>query len=227
MKNLKSFTQFIKEGLSDIYMSAKDIPEGIKDWVKEYTGKNIQQYRLDQSGDKLYLKMPWHQADRVTYQFFKLTGNNAVPVGNPVSRSGMESDSQQGYIEGMKKEGQIDIPEGMIAVEYGTFPQRVIIHTGPNAKLMIPDNAKFEDLTDEELVILISAKGLKSPYRPKLPDEFYNKLISKGLLAKNRSITNEGRNLLTDAKIKEKLRTAVDNWNKKAKWGNHLSVNIF
>jgi len=227
MKNLKSFTEFIKEEISNIYMSAKDIPDGIKDWAKNISGKNIQQYRLDQSGKPVYMGMPWHEADRETYQFFKLSGNDAILVGNPVSRSGMEGDSQQGFEEGRKKEGEIKIPEGMILVIYGSYPQRVIIHTGPNAKLMIPDNSKFEDITDEELVILIAAKSLKSPYRPKLPTEFYDKLISKGLLAKNRSITNDGKNLLTDSKIKEKLKTAVDNWNKKSKWDNHISVNIF
>lgn len=228
MKNLKSFIEFIKESYSsDIFLSVKNIPDGIRDWAKEISGKNIQQYRLDQSGKPVTIGMPWHDADRETYQFFRLTNNNAVPVGNIVTRSGWESDSPQGYIEGQKKSGTLEIPEGMILVVYGSYPQRVIIHTGPKSELMLPDTSKSEDITDEELIILIASKSLKSFARPKLQDEFYDRLIKKGLLAKNRSITNEGRNLLTNSKIKEQARKAIENWNKKVGYGHgYLSVNL-
>jgi len=229
MKNLKSFAEYIKES-GEIYLSASDVPVGIRDWAKSMAGKNIQRYKLDQSGKSVTIDMPWHDADRETYQFFKMVGdgNNAIPVGNQLTRSGWESDSQQGYIEGQQKSGSVQIPEGMLLVVYGTYPQRVVIHTGPNAKLMIPDNSKFEDISNEELVVLIAAKSLKSFARPKFPDDVYNKLISKGLLAKNRSITNDGRNLLNDSNIKEKAKKAVDEHNKKTGLGNgYLSVNFY
>lgn len=229
MKNLKSFTEFVNESYSDdIYLSAKDIPEGIRDWVKSVSGTNIQRYRLDQSGKPVTVDQPWHQADREIYHFFNLVGNNAIPIGNPVSKSGGESDSFQGYKEGMDKTGKVEIPEGKILVVYGTYPQRVIIHTGPNAQLMLPDTSNSEDLTDEELIILVTTKSLKPFARPKMKQEFYDKLIEKGLLAKNKSITNTGRNLLSTSVVKEKAKEAIEKWNNKKGWsGSYISTSLF
>lgn len=202
---------------SYIYMSQNEIPQGIRNWVKDFSGSPVKDYRIDQSGKKVYIGMPWHERCVETYQFFNLTeSGDAIPVGNEVTRKGYEGNSHQDFLEGQTKEGYIEIPEGKVLVVYCTYPRGVKIYTSVGAKLFLADTSKAGDLTDEEIIILQTTKSLKSFARPKLPIEFYDKLISKGLLAKNRSITNDGRNLLSSLG-KERIEKAVDEYNKKGK----------
>jgi hypothetical protein len=219
MKNIKNFTQFINEDF--VYVSQNQIPNGIKEWVKDQSGSFIKDFKIDQSGERVRVKMPWHEACTEVYQFFDLTHDNAIPVGNSVTRSGYEGNSPQGYLEGQTKEGYVEIPVGKILVVYCTYPRSVRIHTSKGAQLFLSDTSKSEDLSDEELLILQTAKSLKSFARPKFDDKFYDNLISKGLLAKNRSITNDGRNLISNPEVKEKIKKAGDNYYEKT--GRYMS----
>ena len=217
MKNLKDFTQFVNEDY--VYVSQNDIPNGIKEWVKEETGSYVKDYKIDQSGDRVRVKMPWHEACTDVYQFFDLTNDDAVPVGNSVTRSGYEGNSPQGYLEGQSKDGYVDIPTGKVLVIYSSYPRGVKILTSKGSKLFLADTSKSEDLTDEEVLILQTTKSLKSFARPKFPDKFYDNLISRGLLAKNRSITNDGRNVLSS--LKDRIKISADNYHEKT--GRYLS----
>jgi len=224
MENLKSFNEFINEGY--VYVSQNEIPKGIRDWVKEFSGSPVKDYKVDQSGDKVSIHMPWHERCVETYQFFNLIPNgDAVPVGNSVTRKGYEGDSYQDFLEGQDKEGEVEVPMGKVLVVYCTYPRGVKIFTSKGAKLFLADTSKADDLTDEELIILQTTKGLKSFARPKFPSEFYDKLISKGLLAKNRSITNDGRNLLSNPDVKEKVQMAIKRYNESGK--GHISSMYF
>lgn len=198
-----------------IFDDGKNIPEGIKSWVKRNFGTSVLKYTIRQGETEVQINMPWHDADRETYQFFKLENGNATPVGNEITRSGMESDSPQGYIEGQKNNGKVTVPEGFVLVCYGTYPKRVDIYTGQNVQGFLPDKEKVEDLGPTELLILYVAKALKPFARPKFKDEFYDILIKKGLMKSNRSITVDGRNLLEDPDIQEKIKQAKELFKKK------------
>jgi hypothetical protein len=184
------------------------VPFGIKAWVKSYAKKDIQKYKVYQGMSSIHIDMPWHVSDKETYQFFKLTDNDAVPVGNEITRSGWESDSPQGYIAGKNKEGNVTIPNGHILVRYGTYPESVDIYAGPNAQALLPNKQKAQDLSNTELIILAAAHSLKSFARPKFKPEKYEELINKGLLKRNKSLTIDGENILKDPEIKEKLKIA-------------------
>ena len=214
----------IKQTLTEgtIYLDPKDVPQGIKDWVRSYSGKNIQKYRVHQGQSVVTIDMPWHQADKETYQFFKLINDNAEIAGNEVTRKGWESDSPQGHIEGVGKNGKVTVPEGFVLVCYGTYPERVEIYTGENVQMFLPNKQASEDLSYTELVILAAAHGLKSFARPKFKDEWYDKLIEKGLLKKNRSITISGENVLQDPDAKEKIKKAKEIY--QTKTGRYLSI---
>lgn len=198
-----------------VYDDGKNIPEGIKSWVKSNFGTSVSKYTIRQGELEVQINMPWHDADHETYQFFKLENGNAVPVGNEITRSGMESDSPQGYREGQKNDGKVTVPEGFVLVCYGTYPKRVDIYTGQNVQGFLPDKEKVEDLGPTELLILYVAKKLKSFARPKFKDEYYDILIGKGLMKSNRSITIDGSNLLEDPDIKEKIEQAKELFRKK------------
>jgi len=213
IKKYNDFVEHLNE--SSVYLKPDQIPVGIKNWVKDTFGA-VKGYEVDQSGDKVHIGMPWHERCINVYQFFNLVGDDAVPVGDSVQRKGWESDNYQDYIEGQTKEGYIEVPDGKILVRYSSYPKGIRIYTGKGAKLFLPDTTQGNDLTDEELVILTAAKSLKSAYRPKFSDESYKRLIDRGLLAKNRSITIDGRNLLPT--MKDKIKTAIDNYNKNKKY---------
>lgn len=196
----------------DIWMKPDEIPFGIKNWVKEVSGKNLQKYKVEQSG-KVNISEPWHERSSSTYQKFQLTQDgNAIPVGENLSRHGYESDSPQGYEDGLRKSGIMEIPDGYIVVQYMTYPEMVIIHTPKNAQKFLPKSNDDFDLTMTEIYILAAAKQLKPFARPKFKDENYERLIQKGLLNKNRSITIDGRNLLQTQKASDLLKQAIDNY---------------
>jgi len=207
-----------------MYDDGKNIPHGIRQWVKSFFGSDVPKYKIHQGESEVEIRMPWHDADRETYQFFKLENNNATPVGNGLSRSGMESDSPQGNEDGQSKNGKVTVPEGFVLLCVGTYPKRAEIYTGQNVQSFLPTNTVGNDLSPTELIILGAAKGLKSFARPKFSDEHYNNLISKGFLKSNRAITVNGLNLLQDPEIREKFDAAKKAY--ETQTGRYLGFNL-
>ena len=205
-----------------IYNDGKNVPHGIKQWVKSQLGSDVPKYKIRQGESTVEIRMPWHDADRETYQFFRLENDNAIPVGNGLSRSGMESDSPQGFIAGQEKEGTVTVPEGHVLVCVGTYPKRAEIYTGQNVQHFLPNRDGGTDLSNEELVILAVTKGYKPAARPKFNEVHYANLISKGFLKANKAITVDGLNLLQDPEIKEKVRAALEWYRQKT--GRYISV---
>ena len=200
---------FIQE--ATMYDDGKNIPTTIRQWVKSKLGSDVSKYKIIQSESEVVINTPWHQSDYETYQFFKLEDNNsATLVGNVITRSGMESDSPQGFQDGQSKTGKVTVPEGFVLVCIGTYPKRAEIYTGQNVQSFLPDKTKSLELGPSELIILQAAKSLKSHARPKFHDKYYDTLISQGLLKSNRSITVDGMNLLLDPEIQEKVRQAAE-----------------
>lgn len=155
----------------------------------------------------MQISIPWNVADTETYQFFKLTPDgDAVLVGNLIVRNGYESDSPQGYEEGMLKNGYVEIPKGFVLVRHSTYPHGVEIFTGPGAQLQLPQADLYADLTDEQLLALAAAKSLKPFARPKFADEVYLGLAEKGFMNKGKAITVAGRNALEDATVRARLK---------------------
>ncbi len=208
---------------STMYDDGKNIPQGIRNWVKSFFGSDVPRYKINQGESEVTINMPWHEADRETYQFFKLENNSATPVGNGLSRSGMEGDSPQGFEDGQRKDGKVTVPEGYVLLCVGSYPKRAEIFTGQNVQSFLP-NKEAIDLSPTELIILATAKGFKPHARPKFSDEHYANLISKGLLKSNRSITVDGRNVLEDPEIKEKFYQARDLYQKQT--GRYISVSL-
>lgn len=217
----ESYHNILSESV--VYINANEVPRGIRDWVRQVSGTNIQRYRVDQSGGDITVSQPVFERSVYTYQYFKLTGNgDAIPMGNVVSRQGWESDSPQGYIEGMKKTGKINIPSGYVVVRYNSYPSMVDIYTASDAQMLLPKTTDTDSLSDAELIILSVVKSYIPAARMKyiLPlvpknqiDGVYESLISKGYLSRNRSITTEGRNLLLNPDIRIRVKGIVAKYN--------------
>jgi len=178
-----------------IHISRKDVPTRIQMFVEEKLGKQINDYKVDNSG-KYSAKMPWHEADRTYTQLFKLSTLakdvpiiEATPTDFSFSRSGWEGD---GNVTGKELEGEVEIPSGFVFVEVGIYPKRCTIYTTDTKFLPVNDC----QLTDQELLILHYARSLISSARPKYEDNQYTNLINQGLLTKKKSITMKGKNVL-------------------------------
>jgi len=194
-----------------LYLNSQDIPIEIKNWVKNTIGHNIQKYKLNQ-GDTINVRMPWHEADIDYYQLFKLLPNNRAQeidkIGNlefPIIRKGSEG---IGNFTGKEVHGKTKIPSGYVMVIASTYPKSAEIITADDATKLLPlSTSDIEDLSDQELAILYWANTLIAKYRPKFKNiEFYNNLINKGYLLKNKSITIKGKNLLQNKNIIKKLQ---------------------
>lgn len=200
-----------------MWLKPQDVPEGIKSWARKISGGNIQKFELDQSG-KVRISMPWHEADSVVYQKFKLLPNGDIqPYGDTISRVGWEADSPQGAEDAERKSGIMDIPEGHVVVAYGTYPKRVEIYAGKGAEMLLPSSSEDVNLTHTEVYILAAAKQLKAFARPKFPEEHYQNLIAKKLLNKSKAITVDGRNMLQNPQVRELLKQAIEIYEKKTK----------
>lgn len=130
-----------------------------------------------------------------------MPNGDANPVGNIFKIIGTE------YINPKR----MDIPSRFIVVMAGVYPQRVEIYTGSGALKML---SQAPELSDIEIVILLSAMQLKSFARVKFKNEYYQNLVKSGFLRRNKSITNKGKNTLT-AIDKEKKQEAINNLSKK------------
>jgi hypothetical protein len=186
---------------SNLKIPSKDVPNEIRNWVKgQFNGKDLREYTLIQGKD-VVVDMPWHEADRESYKMFKLLPDGkAQETDFEFERSGMEGD---GSVTGKEVGGKTKVPSGFVIVMTGTYPKRATIYTAEGAQMFLPK--KDVDLSDDEILVLYYTRSLISSERPKKEQSVYDKLIEKGLLKKNKAITIDGKNILEDAKIKERL----------------------
>lgn len=230
-KKLLKIRKIIKEAVLKIleettfYDDGKKIPQGIKNWVKSTLGSDVTKYKIHQGESEVVINLPWHESDYETYQFFKLENNNANPVGNEITRSGNEHNSPQSFLDGQKKDGKVNVPEGYVLVCCGTYPKRAEIYTGNEVQLFLGDANAVSELTPIESIILATTRGLKSAYRPKFADEHYARLIEKGYLKSNRAITTAGLNIVLDPAFKEKFDQAKQSYEKQT--GRYLGYSLY
>lgn len=197
MKFLKSFELFE----SKIHITTEEVPREILNWSQQFA-KKITKITIEQVST-VEISLPWHEADSTTYQFFKLTPNNtAEMVGNDITRSGTEGN---GFTRDTKLNGKVTIPSGYVLACVGTYPLRLTLYTASDALKPIVAPNLLDEFTVDELLILLGAKGLKSAYRTKYPEDKYTKLIENGYLAKNKSITIKGRNIVEMPGVKDKI----------------------
>lgn len=202
---------------SNLKIPSKQVPNEIRNWVKEILEKDLREYALVQ-GKEVSVGTPWHEADREYYKMFKLLPDNkAQETEFEFERSGLEGD---GAITGKEISGKTKVPSGFVIVVVGIYPKRATIYTSEDAQLFLPKNDI--ELSDEEIIALYWARSLISSARPIFKDKkIYDSLINKGLLKKNKAITIEGKNVLEDSKIKERLKSISND-----KFENELEVKL-
>jgi hypothetical protein len=187
---------------SRIHVSKEDVPHDIMVWARGRVGSNFSKNITIKQESRVQIGMPWHEADREYWQFFQLGENGSVRVaGDGIRRSGLEGD---GVVTGGEVDGYVNIPSGYVLASVGTYPVRLTLYTASDALKPVTDGNELDQFSLNEMVILLQAKGLKSAYRDKFADAEYAKLIEKGYLASNRSITIKGRNLVENPELKER-----------------------
>jgi hypothetical protein len=210
MKYIKLFENFLNE--NKMYITANEVPNEILNWAKDKIGNTFASKISIITENPVEINMPWHEADREYYQFFKLIDAKTAKIaGDEMIRSGMEGD---GAITGDEVDGKVNIPSGFVLACVGTHPKRLELHTSDDTLKPITDSNILDGLSITELLILLQAKGLKSQYRQKFKDEYYDKLIKAGYLASNRSITVNGKNLANMPEVKDKLENYAKEHNK-------------
>jgi len=206
-----------------IYVKASEIPQQIIAWAKSIVGSGFQNnISIEKATGKVTIGMPWHDADRETHQFFKLTDNGAAEAGKPVSKSGWSEVNMN------DKYGTIEIPSGYVLATVGTYPKRLKLTTNADAMNMISNNDEvLNKLSDEALVALYQAKSFKSPYRQKFGDNVYQELISLGLMNSQRAITIDGRNLVNSPEVIERLKRIKAKDREENGWSGKYKIDIF
>lgn len=196
----KTFKPKLNE--SKIYVKPTEIPTPIIDWAKSIIGSGFQnKITVEKSDGKIKIGMPWHDADRETHQFFKLTDGGAVDAGKTVSRSGW-SEVNMGDVY-----GEVPIPSGYVLATVGTYPKRLEIVTSPDAMNMISNNDDaLNKLSDEALIALYQAKRFKPAYRQKFGDSVYQELITSGLMNSQKAITILGKNLVNSPEVEQRIK---------------------
>lgn len=202
MKHIKFFkSYFLTE--SKMYIAMNEVPKEITNWAIQKIGNTFSKKIAIQHETEVEITIPWHEADREYYQFFKLIDKDTAKIaGDPVHRSGLEGD---GVITGNEVNGKVSVPSGYVLACAGTYPHRLTLFTSSDALKALPDANILDQFTIEELLILLAAKCLKSPYRPKYKDASYENLIKNGYLAPNRSITIKGKNIAATPGIEDKI----------------------
>lgn len=193
-----------------LYITKKELPPSIAQWVIGRFGNVPAHIQLIQ-GERVVIDLPWHEAAREYYQAFEMIGPNTFkPIGETLMRSGSES-----FLD-YKHDETVDIPSGGLVICYLTYPKQLRIFTGEGAQPMIVDKTPTEDLDFRAIIALHAAKSLKSFARPKFDQSVYDELISKGYMAKNKSITSDGRNAL-QAMGYERVKSAADQYNEEGR----------
>lgn len=207
---------------SPLYVKPSDVPLQIIEWAKSIIGSGFQnKITIQKSNGMVHIGMPWHEADKETHQYFKLSDGGAVPMGKPVSKSGW------GEVNMGDVYGDTPIPSGYVLATVGTYPKSLRIVTNTDAMNVITSNSEtLNKLSDDALVALHNAKSFKPFYRQKFDDSVYQELISLGLLTTQKAITIEGRNLVNSPEVIERLRSIQtkdreeNGWNTKYKLSN-------
>lgn len=199
----ETVSEFLNEGYA---LDPNMVPRGIRSWVEQTLGVRIKKYTLEQYGE-VTISMPVFEADRETYQMFRLENGDAVPMhGVNFYRAGNEGDGVP--VTGHKIEGPVQIPSGHVLVRTSRYLKSATLYTANDAqKLLPPPPTEETRLSDFELLALFQARSLISSYRHKFKPEVYDRLISLGLMAKNKSITINGKNTLEEPSNKERLGT--------------------
>jgi hypothetical protein len=188
---------------SRMHITVNDVPSDILSWARDRVGSNFSKNITIRQEGQVEIGMPWHEADREYWQFFQLVdGKTARMAGDGVGRSGLEGD---GVVTGNEVDGRVRIPSGYVLACAGTYPVRLTLYASDDALKPISDVGVLDQFSITELLILVQAKRLKSPYRTKYPDVEYEKLIANGYLASNRSITVKGRNIVEMPELNDKL----------------------
>lgn len=198
----------IKKLLSEatLYLTKKELPLSITQWV-EGRFKNIPPHIKLIQGEIVTIDLPWHEAAREYYQAFKMVGvDKFEPIGETLRRSGSES-----FLDAQPDE-EVKIPVGGLVVCYCTYPKQLTVYTGDGALPLIADKSSAEELSNNALVALYSARSLKAFARPKFDQSVYDELIVKGYMMKNKSITTSGRNALI-ALGNDKLSDVINKYN--------------
>lgn len=187
-----------------LYVKPADIPIEIISWAKSIIGSGFQnKITIRKSNGWVEITMPWHDADRETHKYFKLTNNGAAEAGKSISNSGwsevnMYDEPNYGYTQ---------IPSGYVLATVGTYPKRLEIITNPDAMNMISNHDDaLNKLSDDVMVALHNAVSLKSFARQKFNDNVYQELISLGLLNSQKAITIDGRNMIRSPEAIVKLK---------------------
>lgn len=188
---------------SRMHITVNEVPGEIMVWARNQVRSNFSKNIVINRESTVEINMPWHEADRQYWQFFQLLdGNRARMAGDVIGRSGLEGD---GVVTGNEVNGKVKVPSGYVLASVGTYPVRLELYVSDDALKPISDSNILDQFSVTELVILLQAKGLKSPYRTKYPDKEYEKLIANGYLLSNRSITVKGRNIAEMPEVKEKI----------------------
>lgn len=202
-----------------IYVKPNEIPPQIIAWATSILGKGFEnRITIQKSNGVVDVGMPWHDADRETHQFFKLTDGGAAGMGKAVSRSGW-SEANMGDVY-----GKVPIPSGYILATAGTYPKRLEIVTNTDALTPISDYSDIiNKLSDDALVALYNAKAFKSPYRQKFDTGVYQELMALGLMNSQKAITTDGRNFINSGDAKNRIEAIKvkdreeNGWNRKYK----------
>ena len=205
-----------------IYVKPTEVPSQILNWAKGYLGRGFEnKITIERADGKIEINMPWHDADKETHQFFKLSPDGAQMVGNPVSKTGWSEMSMDD-----DPYGTVEIPSGYIMATTGTYPKRLRLIVSDDAMNLLPDTKGADELSDEAMVALHQAKVFKSPYRQKFGNEVYQELISHDLMKPNKAISIDGKNLISSQeglkRLKQiKVKDEEENkWNTKYKFSN-------
>jgi hypothetical protein len=192
-----------KAPLNETYVTNKEVPAGIRTWVKNTLGKDVQRYKVIQKGTATFAGS-WHEGNSDYYQAFKLVEpNDAVPATDQSIRVG--------GLDAVAGSKTVTIPSGYVLVRASSYPPGAEIYTASDStKFLAPQD---DSLSDEEKLALGAAKSLKPGYRPKFKDSVYQSLIQKGYMAANKSITVNGRNVV-DGIGRSAFHDLMDRYNK-------------
>ena len=205
-----------------IYVKPTEVPSQILNWAKGYLGRGFEnKITIERADGKIQINMPWHDADRETHQFFKLSPDGAQMVGNPVSKTGWSEASMDD-----EPYGTVEIPSGYIMATTGTYPKRLRLIVSDDAMNLIPDTKGVDEISDEAMVALLNAKMFKSFYRQKFGDEVYQELVSHDLMKPNKAITIDGRNLISSPEAEERLaQIKREDVEKNGEWNTKYKFN--
>lgn len=201
-----------------IYLNPSEIPAQIMYWAKSILGSGFQNnITVEKSEGKVTIGMPWHDADRETHQFFKLTDNGAEEAGKSVSKSGWSE------VNATDQYGTVEIPSGYVLATVGTYPKRLRITTNADATNFISNSGETLDkISDNALVALNNASSLKPAYRQKFGAPVYEELIALGLLTPQKAITIEGKNTIKSPEAIDRLRKLHD----ADRWGTKYKITL-